>query len=154
MSEQEFKPTPLAADLSLLGPEHVRVYQETNGERGYMWNGAPILLLTTKGRISGEPRTIAIIFTRHRDSWVIIASKGGSPAHPKWYLNLSADPHVQVQVKGDVYEAVARTAEGAEREQLWAEAVKTWASYDIYQSRTERQIPVVVLEPVGRISDS
>jgi deazaflavin-dependent oxidoreductase (nitroreductase family) len=153
MSEQEFKPTPLAADLSLLGPEHVRVYQETKGERGYLWNGAPILLLTTKGRRTGEARTIAIIFTQHGNSWVIIASKGGSPTHPKWYLNLAEDPHVQVQVKGDVYEATARTAEGAEREQLWAEAVKTWASYDIYQSRTERLIPVVVLEPTRKISD-
>jgi deazaflavin-dependent oxidoreductase (nitroreductase family) len=151
MSEQDYPPSTPTIDRSLLNAEHVRVYQETNGERGYIWNGAPILLLTTKGRRSGQPRTIAIIFTQHGNSWVIIASKGGSPTHPKWYLNLNEDPHVQVQVKGDIYEAVARTADGAEREQLWAEAVKTWASYDVYQSRTEREIPVVVLEPTRRL---
>ena len=151
MTDTPFAPTPLAKDLSLLGEEHVRVYRETDGETGYLWNGAPILLLTTKGRKSGEPRTIAIIFTAYKDGWVIIASKGGSPTHPKWYLNILDDPHVQVQVKGDIYEAVARTAESPEREAIWAEAVTTWPSYDIYQSRTDRRIPVVVLEPVRKV---
>src|SRR4030095_443800 len=122
-------------DISLLGEEHVRVYRETNGEKGYIWNGVPILLLTTTGRQSGQPRIIPIIFTQVGDSWVIIASKGGSPTHPKWYLNILDDPHVQVQVKGDVFEAVARTAQSPERERIWAETVKTWPNYDIYQSR-------------------
>ena len=151
MSEQ-FKPTPAAQDLSLLGDEHVRVYRETNGEKGYLWNGAPTLLLTTKGRKSGEPRTIPIIFTPVGDKWIIIASRGGSPTHPKWYLNLSDEPKVQIQVKGDVYDAVARTAPSPEREKLWAEAVKIWPSFDIYQTRTTRQIPVVVIEPVRKLS--
>ncbi|CAN7260114.1 nitroreductase family deazaflavin-dependent oxidoreductase [Phenylobacterium sp. LjRoot225] len=144
------EPTQPAAvpgtDLSLLGAEHVRLYRETNGETGYLWNGVPTLLLTTTGRRSGEPRTIPIIFTPHGDSYVIIASKGGAPTHPKWYLNVEADPHVQVQVKADRFDAVARTAEPPERERLWREAVKAWPNYDIYQSRTSRRIPVVVLE--------
>ena len=148
MSEQ-FK--PVAKDLSLLGEAHVRAYRETNGETGYLWNGVPILLLTTKGRRSGEPRTIPIIFTAHGDGWIIIASRGGSPTHPKWYLNLTDEPRVQVQVKGDHYEAVARSATSPAREQLWAEAVKTWPAYDVYQSRTTRQIPVVVIEPVRKL---
>ncbi|CAN7315039.1 nitroreductase family deazaflavin-dependent oxidoreductase [Phenylobacterium sp. LjRoot225] len=151
MSEQPQAPVYRPADLSLLGPEHVRVYRETNGEQGYIWNGSPILLLTTKGRLSGEPRTIPIIFTPHGDSWVIMGSKGGSPTHPKWYLNILDDPHVQVQVKADIYEAVARTAQSPEREEIWAEAIQNWPNYDVYQSRTERQIPVVVLDPVRKL---
>lgn len=151
MSQQTQQPGPVpGTDISLLNAEHVRVYRETNGERGYLWNGVPILLVTTKGRKSGEPRTIPIIFTPYGGSYVIIASKGGSPTHPLWYLNLSEDPHVQVQVKGDRFEALARTAESPEREQLWAEAVTAWPNYNIYQSRTERRIPVVVLDPVRR----
>jgi deazaflavin-dependent oxidoreductase (nitroreductase family) len=135
-------------DLTLLGEDHVKAYRETNGETGYLWNGAPILLLTTKGRLSGEPRTIAIIYTQVGDSQVIIASKGGSPTHPKWYLNVLDDPHVKVQIKGEVFDAVARTAAPGERERLWGEATKTWSNYDTYQSRTTREIPVVVLDRV------
>jgi deazaflavin-dependent oxidoreductase (nitroreductase family) len=135
-----------APDTSLLGDEHVRVYRETNGEKGYLWNGSPILLLTTKGRTSGLQRTIPIIFTQVGQSYVIIASKGGSPTHPLWYGNLLADPRAQVQIKGVCFDAVARTAESPERERLWAEAVKNWPNYDTYQTRTSRQIPVVVLE--------
>jgi deazaflavin-dependent oxidoreductase (nitroreductase family) len=147
MTEPTYRPT----DTSLLGAEHVRVYQETHGEQGYIWNGSPILLLTTRGRKSGELRTIPIIFTAWRDGWAIIASKGGSPTHPKWYLNVLEDPQVQVQVKGDVYEAEARTASSPEREQIWAEAIKHWPNYDVYQSRTDREIPVVVLTPSRKL---
>lgn len=146
MADQSKVITVPGTDVSLLGAEHVRVYQETNGETGYLWNGVPTLLVTTRGRKSGEPRTIPIIYTPVGDKYVIIASKGGSPTHPKWYLNVEADPHVQVQVKVDKFDAIARTAQSPEREQLWAEAVKAWPNYDIYQSRTDRQIPVVVIE--------
>jgi deazaflavin-dependent oxidoreductase (nitroreductase family) len=151
MSERPYQTAMPTTDISLLGDEHVRVYRETDGEKGYLWNGAPILLFTTKGRKSGQPRTIPIIFTPHGDSWVIIASKGGSPTHPVWYLNILDDPKVEVQVKGDRYEARARTAVSPEREEIWAEALKIWPSYDIYQSRTTRQIPVVVIEPVRKL---
>lgn len=147
-TEKEKRAREMQIDLSLLGDAHVQVYRETNGEKGYIWNGAPILLLTTTGRVSGQARTIPIIFTPYNDSYVIIASKGGSPTHPKWYLNLLADGRVKVQVKGDIFDAVARTAPSPERERIWAEAVKTWPSYDLYQSRTSREIPVVVLDPV------
>jgi deazaflavin-dependent oxidoreductase (nitroreductase family) len=133
-------------DLSVFGPSHVRLYRETNGEQGYVWNGAPILLLTTKGRKSGQMRTTPLIFVKNGDDPVIIASKGGAPDHPDWYLNLASDPHVQVQVKADVFDAVARTAEGAERARLWDEALKAWPQYADYQRATEREIPVVVLE--------
>jgi deazaflavin-dependent oxidoreductase (nitroreductase family) len=152
MTERPPQPgTVPGTDISLLGDEHVRVYRETDGETGYLWNGVPTLLLTTKGRKSGAARTIPIIFTRYGESFVVIASKGGSPTHPKWYLNILDDPHVQVQVKADRYEAVARTADSPEREAIWAECVKTWPNYDIYQSRTERKIPVVVIDPVRKL---
>jgi deazaflavin-dependent oxidoreductase (nitroreductase family) len=154
MTQETKTPVYRQPDLSLLGEEHVRVYRETKGETGYLWNGAPILLLTTKGRKSGEPRTIAIIFTPQENGWVLIASKGGSPTHPKWYLNILDDPLIEVQVKGERFEAVARTAEPPERERLWAEAVKIWPNYDVYQTRTTRQIPVVVLEPVRKLEDA
>jgi deazaflavin-dependent oxidoreductase (nitroreductase family) len=142
----EEKKSDIGTDITLLGDEHVRRYRETNGEVGYIWNGAPILLVTTKGRKSGVDRTIPIIYAQVGDDCVIIASKGGSPTHPAWYLNLLDDPNVQVQVKGDKFAAVARTAQSPERERLWAEAIKGWPNYDVYQSRTTRQIPVVVLE--------
>jgi len=147
MGEQTPEPGYAPIDRSLLGEEHVRLYLETNGEKGYIWNGAPILLLTTRGRKSGQPRTIPIIYTSYGDSYVIIASKGGSPTHPKWYLNVLDDPNIKVQVKADRFAAIARTAESPERERIWAQAVKTWPRYDEYQTRTSRVIPVVVLEP-------
>jgi deazaflavin-dependent oxidoreductase (nitroreductase family) len=150
MNEQKQSPSAIpGTDLSLLGAEHVRVYRETGGKRGYIWNGVPTLLLTTKGRKSGELRTIPIIYTAYEDKYVIIASKGGSPTHPKWYLNLLEEPNVEVQVKASIFKARARTAESSEREALWTEAVKTWPSYDVYQSRTSRKIPVVVIEPIN-----
>lgn len=135
-------------EIVLLGDEHVRRYIETDGEVGYMWNGSPIILVTTTGRKSGQPRTFPIIFTPVGDSYVIMASQGGSPKHPAWYLNILDNPNVKLQVKGRKFDGVARTAVSPEREALWAEAIKGWPRYDLYQSRTERQIPVVVLDPV------
>jgi deazaflavin-dependent oxidoreductase (nitroreductase family) len=152
MSEKPQQPgTVPGTDISLLGDEHVRVYRESNGEKGYIWNGVTTLLFTSKGRKSGEMRTIPIIYTPYGSAYVIIASKGGSPTHPKWYLNIQEDPHVEIQVKADRFEAIARTAESPEREKIWAECVKNWPNYDIYQSRTERKIPVVVIEPVRKL---
>jgi deazaflavin-dependent oxidoreductase (nitroreductase family) len=146
MSETEVKRSDIGTDITLIGQEHVERYRETNGEVGYIWNGATACLLTTKGRKSGEDRTIAIIFTQVGDRYVIIASKGGAPQHPVWYLNILANPHVTLQIKGEVFAAIARTAEEPERSELWNEAVKQWPSYEVYQSRTERVIPVVVVE--------
>jgi deazaflavin-dependent oxidoreductase (nitroreductase family) len=134
-------------DISLIGDEHVEVYRETNGEQGYLWNGAPILLLTTTGRKSGEPRTSALIFGRDGDDLLLVASQGGAPTHPNWYHNLSANPDVQVQVKGDVFAATARTANDDEKARLWSIMTDVWPNYDAYQERTDRQIPVVVLTP-------
>ena len=132
-------------DISLIGDEHVKVYRETNGEQGYLWNGAPILLLTTTGRKSGEARTAALIFGRDGNDLLLVASQGGAPTHPNWYHNLSADPDVEVQVQGDVFPATARTASDDEKARLWSIMTEVWPNYDSYQERTDRQIPVVVL---------
>ena len=148
MSDTQSAPkrSDIGTDITLVGDEHVRQYRATNGETGYMWNGATACLLTTKGRKSGEPRTIAIIFKQVGERYAIIASKGGSPVHPVWYLNIQDDPNVTLQIKGETFAGVARTAEGAEREELWAASLVQWPNYDVYQSRTDRKIPVVVVE--------
>ena len=132
---------------SLFGEEHVRAYRETDGERGYHWRGTEILLLTTRGRKSGEERTTPLIHRADGGRWVIVASRGGTPGHPGWYHNLSADPEVMIQVKGDVVPVRARSAQGEERERLWDLMTEVWPAYVDYQKRTDREIPVVVLEP-------
>jgi deazaflavin-dependent oxidoreductase (nitroreductase family) len=147
-TERKAEPGYQAPDLTLIGDAHIQRYLETDGEVGYLWNGVPTLIFTTKGRKSGLPRKHAIIFTRDGDNFVLIASNGGGPKDPQWYLNLLADPHVQVQVKGEKFETLARVAESPERERLWAESRKVWPNYDVYTTRTSRRIPVVVLEPV------
>jgi deazaflavin-dependent oxidoreductase (nitroreductase family) len=138
-----------APELALVGPEHVRRYRETNGEVGYTWNGVPILLLTTTGRRSGEPRTNALIFGRDGDDYLVVASMGGAPTHPNWYLNLTADPKVRIQVKAEKLEATARTADAGDKARLWKIMTEAWPNYDAYQSRTDRVIPVVVLTPAS-----
>jgi deazaflavin-dependent oxidoreductase (nitroreductase family) len=135
-------------DFTIAGESHVRAYRETDGERGYIWNNATILLLTTIGRRSGEEKTVPLIFVEDGDNFVIIASLGGAPKHPVWYLNLQANPRVTLQVKDKVFEADARTAQPPERDRLWAKAREAWPQYDDYQAKTSREIPVVVLEPV------
>ena len=134
-------------DISLIGDEHVKVYRDTDGEQGYLWNGAEILLLTTTGRKSGELRTSALIFGRDGDDLLLVASQGGAPTHPNWYHNLTANPDVEVQVKDDVFRATARTASDDEKARLWSIMTDVWPNYDAYQERTDRSIPVVVLTP-------
>jgi deazaflavin-dependent oxidoreductase (nitroreductase family) len=142
------KKSDIGTDITLVGEEHARRYLETNGEVGYIWNGVPTLLLWTKGRKSGEERLIPIIYRQVGDKIVLVASKGGAPTHPAWFLNIEKDPHVKVQIKGDKFDAVARVTESPEREELWAESLKAWPNYDVYQTRTTRKIPVVVLDRV------
>jgi len=132
----------------LFGDEHVRRYEETDGEVGHDWQeGVPALILTTTGRKTGAERKLALIYQNDDEgNAVIVASKGGAPQHPEWYLNLKANPEVRVQIKANKFTARARTAEGTEREQLWTKMVSVWPAYDEYQKKTDREIPVVVLE--------
>jgi deazaflavin-dependent oxidoreductase (nitroreductase family) len=132
---------------NLFGEEHVRRYRETDGETGHIWRrGSKILLLTTKGRSTGEPRTTPLIYEDADGDYVVVASKGGAPEHPGWYRNLAKEPQVELQVKGDVFPARARTATGDERDRLWKLAARQWPDYDEYEQKTHREIPVVVLE--------
>jgi proline iminopeptidase len=131
----------------LFGQEHVRRYKETDGEEGFVWKeGSTILLLTTTGRKTGNQSTTPLIFDFDGDNPVIVASQGGAPEHPGWYRNIAKNPHVEVQIKGERFAATARDAEGDERERLWKQMNRMWPHYDEYQARTERLIPVVVLE--------
>jgi deazaflavin-dependent oxidoreductase (nitroreductase family) len=133
--------------MTLFGQEHVQRYRETDGEEGHDWlKGTSVLLLTTTGRKSGEVRTTPLIYGVHGDDYVIVASKGGAPEPPAWYLNLEANPDVGVQVKGDEFIARARTATPEEKPELWALMAAEWPDYDDYQKKTDREIPVVVLE--------
>ena len=135
------------SDEQLFGDEHVRRYVETDGEVGYTWReGAPILILTVTGRKSGKEYATPLIFGEDGGNHVIVASQGGAPGHPDWYLNLAETPEVGVQVKADKFRAHARTAEGDERDRLWKLMNEIWPHYDEYQTKTERVIPVVVLE--------
>jgi deazaflavin-dependent oxidoreductase (nitroreductase family) len=134
---------------SLYGEEHVQRYRETGGREGHEWKeGSTILLLTTNGRRTGKPGTTPLIYARDGDRYVVVASQGGAPKHPGWYRNLVKDPEVEVQVLDKVFRARARTAEGEERERLWRKANEVWRHYDEYAQRTDRVIPVVVLEPL------
>ena len=128
--------------------EHTQRYLDSGGEDGHEWRpGVPTLLLTTTGRKSGLKRRTALIYGRDNADYVVVASKGGSDEQPAWYLNLEADPQVEIQVFDAVLPAVAHTATGEERERLWALMRQTWPAYDEYQTRTDREIPVVVLTP-------
>jgi deazaflavin-dependent oxidoreductase (nitroreductase family) len=141
------QPGYVQPDYSLLGEEHVQRYQETDGEVGYLWNGAPILLLTVTGRRSGRPHTTPLIFGTDGDDHLVVASMGGAPMHPQWYRNLDATPRAEIQVKERHIPVVARTASADEKPRLWQVMRGIWPNYDAYQARTDRDIPVVVLSP-------
>jgi deazaflavin-dependent oxidoreductase (nitroreductase family) len=130
--------------------DHLHRYVATDGADGHEWRpGVPTLLLTTRGRRSGKLRRTPLIYGRDGDAYVVVASFGGSPAHPDWYFNLSDKPEVEIQVGDEVTRARAATAEGEERERLWRQMTGIWPDYDKYQARTQRVIPVVTLEPVS-----
>ncbi|MGV0740544.1 nitroreductase family deazaflavin-dependent oxidoreductase [Mycobacterium syngnathidarum] len=136
-----------APDLSLMGADHVRRYCDTSGEIGYLWNGVPTLLLTATGRRSGQRHTTALIFTRDDADYLVVASYGGALRHPAWYLNITENPSVGIQVRDKRFRATARVARHDEKRRLWNLVTDCWPNYDAYQSRTEREIPVVVLTP-------
>ncbi len=126
--------------------DHVRQYVQSGGREGHEWRpGVPTLLLTTRGKKTGTARRTALIYGRDGDDYVVMASYGGAPAHPDWYVNLEADPEVVIQVGTDVMTGTARTARADERERLWAEMTRLWPDYDEYAAKTSREIPLVVI---------
>jgi deazaflavin-dependent oxidoreductase (nitroreductase family) len=129
--------------------QHIRGYVESGGARGHRWQGVTTLLITTRGRKTGKLRRTALIYGRDGDRYIIVASKGGAPTHPEWYLNLTANPAVDLQVGAEKFTARARTATPDEKPELWRLMNAVYAQYENYQARTTRDIPVVVLEPAG-----
>jgi deazaflavin-dependent oxidoreductase (nitroreductase family) len=131
----------------LHGAPHVKRYLETDGEEGFHWRkGTTTLILFTKGRKSGQERSHALIFREYGDDYLVVASKGGADDPPAWFLNLEADPNVEVQIKGERFRATARVAGKEEKPEMWAKMVEVWPDYDQYQKKTSRDIPVVVLQ--------
>lgn len=134
--------------------EHLQRYLDSNGEDGHDWSSAglgdhgdcPSLLLTTIGRRSGEPIITPLIYGEADGAYVVVASKGGAPTHPYWYLNLDANPEVEVQIRTERFKARARTATGEERSRLWDMMLPIYPTYTELQGKTDREIPVVVLE--------
>lgn len=132
---------------TLFGEEHVRRYRETDGAEGHVWReGSTVLLLTTTGRRTGQETTTPLIYGLDGESPVIVASKGGAPDHPGWYRNLVKTPEAEVQILGERFHVRARDAAGEERERLWRLLNTIWPHYDEYQTKTDREIPVVVLD--------
>lgn len=144
--------SPVVARVIRLGSRlNTRLYRATGGRLGGTWRvgaalrkPAPVCLLTTIGRKSGEPRTAPLIYLRDGQRFIVVASQGGSPRHPAWYLNLQANPAVTIQVDRETYSLVARTASAAERADLWPRLVDLYADFDAYDAWTQREIPVVI----------
>jgi deazaflavin-dependent oxidoreductase (nitroreductase family) len=131
----------------LFGQEHIDRFRATDGAEGHDWeNGTTTLLLTTTGKRSGEPRTAPLIYREHDGDYILVASKGGAPEPPAWYVNLDANPEVEIELPGERFTARARTAGPDEKPELWALMVEAWPDYDAYQAKTDREIPVVVVE--------
>jgi F420H(2)-dependent quinone reductase len=135
---------------------HTRLYRLSGGRLGKHWRvgsalrrAAPVGLLTTTGRRSGQPRTVPLIYLRDGADIVVVASQAGRPANPQWYGNLRADPAVQIEIGRQRSAWTARPANPEERARLWPKLVALYADYDAYQSWTEREIPVVICSPAG-----
>ena len=129
--------------------EHVRNYAETDGKKGHLYHGTPTLLLTSRGRKSGVLRRTALIYGRDGDSYVLVASNGGAPRRPAWYLSLVEHPDIEVQLGPDRFSARARPATAEERPKLWRTMASIFLRYDAYQKKAGWEIPVVVVERVG-----
>jgi deazaflavin-dependent oxidoreductase (nitroreductase family) len=127
--------------------QHIRSYVDSDGRDGQHWRGMSTLLLTTRGRRSGKLRRTALIYGEHDGRYLVVASNGGSDDHPLWYRNLVADPQVWIQVGPDRLPAVARTADPAEKATLWPIMAAIFPTYEGYQKKSARDIPVVILEP-------
>ena len=140
----QYEPSPwkFAAD-------QVAAYEATGGVEGATLQGKPVIILTTRGRHSGKVRKTPLMRVEHEGAYAVVASMGGAPKHPVWYLNMIAAPDVTLQDGPNVYQMRAREVHGDEKARWWAVAVAAWPAYADYQTKTDRQIPVVVLEPAG-----
>ena len=142
-------------DINDIIAAHIKLYLE-DPERAHLWDSSVVgvpgpvttLLLTTKGRKTGEERHVPLLYVDNEGTYLVVGSKGGHADNPAWYLNLQADPHCTIRVGRFRSTAIARTLEGEERERLWKKVTDRHAVYAKYQSRTSRQIPLVLIEPL------
>lgn len=144
MSESEQQ--DLTPDPSNFNQQIIDEFRANGGKVGGMFEGAPMLLLTTTGARSGQPRVSPLVYTTDGDRMVIIASKGGAPTNPDWFHNLRANPEVTLEVGTETFPARASVPDGEERQRLWDQMAAQMPGFGDYQRNTERQIPVVVLE--------
>ncbi len=124
----------------------IEEFRTNEGQVGGVWEGRPLLLLTTTGAKSGQRRTVPVMYLREGDRVFIFASRGGAPTHPDWYHNLLAHPDVTVEIGAQTYEAVAKPVVGAERDQIYARWAEKYPQFREYQEKTTRVIPVIELE--------
>ncbi len=143
MSKNE---TPLSSPTDWVA-DHVQRYVDSDGADGHIMNGVQCLLLTTRGHRSGKLRRTPLVYGQDGDRFVIIASRGGNDAHPAWFLNVQAEPEVEIQVLAEHHTLRARIAEGDERTAIWKMMIDVFADFADYQKKTSRKIPVVMLEP-------
>lgn len=129
--------------------KQVEQYESSGGREGNTMRGVPVIILWTRGKSSGAVRKTPLMRVRDGDRYAVVASQGGAPRHPVWYRNLVADPHVSLQDGEDVRDYIARTATAEERAEWWPKATAVWPDYDAYQRKTDREIPLVILEPVA-----
>jgi F420H(2)-dependent quinone reductase len=131
-----------------LAASQVERYESSGGTTGITSMGKPVVVLWTRGRRTGAVRKTPVMRVQRGDRYAVVASLGGSPRHPVWYLNLLADPRVSLQDGPEVRDYTARVVTGDEKAEWWAAATEAWPDYDNYQAKTDREIPVVVLDPV------
>ena len=130
--------------------KHIQNYVESNGKKGHKWNGHLTLLLTTRGRKSGVLRRTALIYGMDGEHYLLVASNGGSETPPNWYLNLLENPKVELQVGAEKFSAKAKVASAKEKPRLWKIMSKIFPTYDKYQAKAEREIPLIILKRVSR----
>jgi F420H(2)-dependent quinone reductase len=133
--------------MKWMGKGNTWIYRRTNGRLGGKFGNAPVALLTTTGRKTGEPRVSPLLYLREGNRVIFGASRGGSDKHPLWYLNLKANPKVSVQIKDEVLSLTARDADDAERAEYWPKMVAMYPTFDDYKSWTDRVIPIVICDP-------
>ena len=130
--------------------DHIHKYVESNGAKGHIWRGMPTLLLITRGRKSGTLRRSALIYGEDSGRYMVVASNGAAKNNPSWYLNLAANPEVELQVGAETFRAIARPATAEEKPRLWDIMAKIFPTYSDYKKKAPREIPLVILERVAQ----
>jgi deazaflavin-dependent oxidoreductase (nitroreductase family) len=129
--------------------EQAELYESSGGTEGLTMQGKPVILLTTKGNKTGKLRKTPLMRVEHEGRYAAVASLGGAPKHPVWYHNIVAEPHVELQDGPVKQDMIAREVFGDEKAEWWSRAVEVWPAYDEYQAKTDRVIPLFVLEPMN-----